>query len=453
MLTRRHFLQGTATAAGLLVLTSTFKAGAYAANEKLNVACIGVGGRGGAHLEPAATENLVALCDVDSRHLGGAAGKKYGPEKKPFTGKTFNDYRKMFDEMAKEIDTVFVATPDHTHFPAAMRAIGLGKNVYCEKPLTHSIWEARTLAAAARKAKVATQMGNQGMSSEGTRLLVEYVKAGAIGKVNEVHVWTDRAAPNWWAQNVSRPTYTDPVPAHIDWDLWLGVAPVRPYAEKWRDGPFQGKQVYHPFVWRGWLDFGTGALGDIACHAIGPIKWALDLGLPTVVEAKFEGGNNETYPAWSIITYEFPARGDLPPVKLVWYDGKKKPPKPAEMNPSRELPDNGSIFIGDKGKLMFEGGPRLLPEEKMKDFKKPEPTLPRIPAGDHHLDYFTACKGGRPACSNFDIAGPLAEAVLVGNLTLKFKNRIEWDGPNMKAKNCPEADSVIHREYRKGFVL
>jgi len=446
-MTRRRFLKGAAATSGIILLSGGRQARGYAENEKLNCACIGSSGRGGSHVEAARQQqNVVALCDVDEGHLGGAARKCPG-------AKTFADFRKMFDEMAKGIDAVFVATPDHMHFPASLRAIQEGKHCYTEKPLTHSIWEARTLAEAARKAKVATQMGNQGMSGEGTRLLVEFIKGGAIGKVTEVHVWTDRAA-GWWPQNVERPAYTSPVPQGLNWDLWLGVAPERPFADAWTDGPFKGKKVYHPFVWRGWWDFGTGALGDIACHAIGPIKWALGLGLPTAVEAKVEGGNKETYPAWSIITYEFPARGELAPVKLIWYDGRKFPPRPAELEADRKMPDNGSIFIGDKGTLLFQGdsGPRLLPESKMKDLKRPESSIPRIPGSDHHLDFFTACKGGRSACSNFDIAGPLAEAVLAGNLAIRFGKRIEWDGPAMAAKNCPEAAGLIHREYRKGWV-
>jgi hypothetical protein len=444
---RRRFLKGAA-AAGVTVLAGTFRRTAYAANEKLNCACIGAAGRGGSHVEAAAKmENLVAVCDVDEGRLAGAAKKHPG-------AKPFADYRKMFDEMAKGIDAVFVGTPDHTHFPASMMAIGHGKHCYCEKPLTLTVWEARTVAEAARKAKVATQMGNQGMSSDGTRLMVEFIQAGAVGKVTEVHVWTDRAA-GWWPQGRNRPAYTDPVPAGLNWDLWLGTAPERPYASVWREPEFQNekKQVYHPFVWRGWCDFGTGALGDIACHAMGPVFWALKLDRPTAVEAKCEGGTAEMFPLWSIITYEFAARGDLPPVKIIWYDGKKMPPRPDELEADRKWPNNGRLFVGDKGKLLFEEAPRLLPESKMKEYQRPDPTLPRIPGGDHHLDFFTACKGGRPACSNFpDVAGPLAESVLVGNLAIRLGKRIEWDGPAMKAKNCPQADALIRRPYRPGWL-
>jgi len=456
--TRRSFLKAAAAAgaASVFVGPSIGRAG-ESPNNKLNIACIGVGGRGGAHVGAAAGQNLVALCDADEGTLNTAAAAV--ADKFPNV-KKFTDYREMFDKAVKDFDAVFVATPDHHHAFATMLALKHKKHVYCEKPLTHSVWEARQMALAARQAKVATQMGNQGNSSEGTRLLCEWVWAGAIGKVTEAHVWTDRPV-NWWPQGVDRPPYTDPVPAHLKWDVWLGPAPERPFCATYRDGPYKGKQVYHPFVWRGWWDFGTGALGDIACHAMAPVFWALKLGLPTAVEAKCEGGNKETYPVWSIITYEFPARGDLPPVKLVWYDGKKLPPRPPELgeerNPdgsyARVLGDNGVLLVGDQGKMLAGDTPRIIPEAKMKEFKRPEPSLPRVPGNDHHEDWFIACRGGRPASSNFDFAGPLAEAALVGNIAIATGKRIEWDGPAMKAKNCPEAARLVHREYRKGWSL
>ena len=445
-LKRRTFLKTTAAAAGLTVLGGSFRSAAYAANEKLNCACIGAAGRGGVHVEVAArAENLVALCDVDEGRLAGAAKKN--PQAKPFT-----DYRKMFDQIAREIDAVFVATPDHHHAPASMIALGLGKHVYCEKPLTHSIYEARRLAEEARKAKVATQMGNGGMSSDTTRLIVEYIRAGAIGPVREVHVWTDRALPGWWPQGFDRPDYTDPVPAGLDWDVWLGPAPERPYVARHRDGPHKNKQMYHPFVWRGWWDFGTGALGDIACHAMAPAFWALDLGHPTAVEAEHSGTNGETFPSWSIITYEFPARGGRPPVKLVWYDGGKKPARPAELEEGRELGEGGVLYVGDSGTMLDN---RIIPESKMQDFKAPEPSIPRVPGGDHHLDFFIAAKGGRPASSNFDFAAQLTESALVGNVAIRAGRRVEWDGPNMKATNVsdPAVERVIRREYHAGWTL
>ena len=360
----------------------------------------------------------------------------------------------MFDDAHKMFDVVFVATPDHHHAPASMRAIKHGKHVYTEKPLTWSIWEARRLAEEARKAGVATQMGNQGMATEDHRRLCETIWAGTIGKVREVHIWTDRAA-GWWPQGVDRPAYSDPVPDHIKWDEWLGPAPERPFVARWRNGEAKGKSragdaVYLPFVWRGWWDFGTGALGDIACHAMAPAFWALKLGRPIAVEAKHSGCNKETYPEWSIITYEFPARGDMPAMKLVWYDGGKKPPRPADLEEGRDLGSNGALYVGEKGTLF---GHRLIPESKMKDFEPPPKTIPRVPS--HHEDFFIACRGGRPACSNYDFAANETEAALVGNLAIRAGRRIEWDGEAMKPTNCSEPDvlALIHREYRKGWEL
>ena len=449
-ITRRRFLKAAAIAgaAGVFIGPSIGRAG-ESANNRLNIACIGCGGRGGDHVGNLGSQNLVALCDVDEGTLGNQA-KRFP------NAKTFNDYRKLFDAAAKDFDAVFVAIPDHHHAFATMMAIAHGKHVYCEKPLTHSIWEARQVREAAAKAKVATQMGNQGNSSDGTRLLCEWVWAGAVGKVTEAHVWTDRPI-NWWPQGVNRPAYTDPAPGSLNWDMWLGPAPERPFAAKWREGPAKDKQVYHPFVWRGWWDFGTGALGDIACHSMAPVFWALKLGSPTTVEAQSEGGTAESAPLWSIITYEFPARGDLPPVKLVWYDGNKAPPRPPELEEGRQWGNNGILLVGDKGKILHGDTPRIIPEAKMKEFKRPDPSLPRIegksPDDKHHNDWFAACRGERPASSNFDFAGPLAEAALVGNVAIRVGKKIEWDGPAMKAKNCPEADKFIHREYRKGWSL
>ena len=444
-LNRRQFLKTAAAGAAVTVLAGPFRTRAYAANEKLNCACVGAGGRAGAHVDAAGSrENLVAVADVDANHLAGAL-KKFP------NAKGFADYREMLDKVHGQIDTVFVGTPDHHHAPASMMALKLKKNVYCEKPLTHSVWEARQIAEEARRAKVATQMGNQGNSSEQTRLLVEYIRAGAIGKVTEAHIWTDRPI-NWWPQGVGRPSYTDPVPPHLNWDLWLGPAPERPYAASHRDGPYKGKPMYHPFVWRGWWDFGTGALGDIACHAMAPIFWALELGKPTAVSAEHSECNAETFPDWSIITYEFAARGDQPAFKLVWYDGGKKPPRPEELEESRQWGGNGSLYVGTGGKMCEN---RLIPESKMKDFKKPDPTLERIAGNDHHTDFFIACKGGRPASSNFDFAGNLAEAALTGNVALRAGKRIEWDARNMKPTNCsdPAVLAVVRRQYRKGWTV
>jgi len=460
-LTRREFLRTSALSAATVALLKSrafpaaTPAAARAANEKLNMACIGTGGQGGTHLGwCAANDNLVALCEVEENHLKGPAGKY--PK-----ARTFTDYREMFDKMGKEIDAVTVGIPDNHHAPASMMAIKLGKHVYCEKPLTHDIYEARALAEAARKYKVATQMGNQGRASEGWRLLCEFLWAGAIGNVKEVHVWTDRPGiPKhfWWPQGTTRPNGSDPVPAHLKWDLWLGPAPDRPFKEKYEEGKFKGRQVYHPFVWRGWWDFGTGALGDIGCHAMSGLFTALKITYADGVELVKDSGDgtSEMPPCATIIRWDIPARGDQPPCKVFWYDGGLyPPPEVTDVPEGKEPPDNGQIFVGDKGKMSwYSEAPRLMPEEKMKDFKRPDKTLPRCES-DHHKEFLTACKGGRPAFSNFDHAGPLTEMVLLGNFAIRagVGKKVEWDGAGMKVKNIPALNQYVRREYRKGWTL
>jgi predicted dehydrogenase len=405
-------------------------------SEKLNIAGIGVGGRGANNVDACHMENIVALCDVDQNH----AGKTF--ERYPQAGK-YRDFRKMLEKEEKNIDAVTVSTPDHVHAAASMMAMKMGKHVYCEKPLTHSIYEARVLTEAARKYKVATQMGNGGRSGEGVRLICEWIWSGAIGLVREVHVWTNRPI---WPQGIDRPKETSPVPPTLDWDLWLGPAPYRPHV---------GNRTYYPFVWRGWWDFGTGALGDMACHFIDPAFWALNLGHPTSVRAMSTSVNSETAPSASVIEYEFPARQDMPPVKLTWYDGELKPALPAELEPGRSLGVGGSLFVGDNGKLLCKGSggsPRLIPESRMKAYERPAKTMPRIEGG-HHQDWLRACKGGKPACSNFDTAGPLTEMVLLGNVAVRAGRKIFWDGPNMRCTNLPEANQYLRREYRAGWTL
>jgi hypothetical protein len=403
---------------------------------------------GKSNLKNLADENIVAVCDVDEDY----AGKVFDsyPQAKKYT-----DFRKMLEKQ-KEIDAVVVATPDHTHAVISMMAIKMGKHVYCQKPLTHSVYEARMLTEAARKYKVATQMGNQGHSGEGIRLVCEWIWDGAIGEVCEVHAWTNRPV---WPQGIDRPKDVPPVPAALDWDLWLGPAPQRPYHPS-----------YLPFNWRAWWDFGTGALGDMACHVLDPVFWALKLGYPKAVEACHSydvremwkrADNTETYPRASIVRYEFPARGGMPPVRLKWYDGGMLPPRPEELEPSRQIDKKGSgvIFVGDKGKLMcgtYGDSPRLIPESKMREYKRPAKTLARIEGGvgGHEKNWVRACKGGEPACSNFDYAGFLTEAVLMGNLAIRHPGmRLNWDGENMRVTNLPEANEYVRREYREGWTL
>jgi predicted dehydrogenase len=442
-LNRRQFIYTAAMAASSLAVSS---AGARAArlkspNSKLDVGIIGVTGKGAVDSKGLSTENIVALCDVDADKLLIAA-KKW-PD-----ARLYRDYRFML-EKEKHLDAVTVTIPDHQHACAAMQAIKSGINVYCQKPLAHSISEARALTIAARNHKVITQMGNQGHSGEGNRQLCEMIWSGAIGPVREVHCWTNRPI---WPQGLVRPKTVDHVPSWLEWDLWIGPAPMRPYAAKWPEG----RAVYHPFTWRAWWDFGCGALGDMGCHIMDGANWALKLGAPTCVEIVDSSPLfAESAPVWSILRYQFPARGDMPPCTLTWHDGGKLPPRPSEME-AEKFPDNGSLFIGDKGKIMSETygeRPRLLPESSMADYQRPATTIPRVPNNSPYEDFIRACKGGPPACSNFDVAGPFTEMVLLGNLALRVGKKIEWDPVNMRVKNTPSADQYIHAHYRRGWKI
>jgi len=425
------------------------RGGARAANEKLNIAAIGSGGMGAANINACSSENIVALCDVDDRHAAGTFNKF--PK-----AKKYKDFRIMLEKEDENIDAVIVATPDHTHAVAAMACIKHRKHVYCQKPLAHSIYEVRMLTEAARKYKVQTQMGNQGHSSNEIRLLYEWIQDGAIGPVHEVHAWSDRpVGGDPWSDFpiMARPEETPPVPDTLDWDLWLGPAEYRPY-----------HPVYCPTTWRGWWDFGTGALGDMGCHIIDPAFWALKLGAPKRVEASTTHYkpevSSETYPRASIVWYEFPARGDMPPVKLTWYDGRLLPPRPKDLEPGRKLGTNGAILAGEKGTIMHgshgAGGVRIVPEKKMRAYDRPPKTLPRVEGGSggHEQDWVRACKDGRPASSSFDYGGPLTEAVLLGVLAMRLKNTpLEWDSENLKVTNCDQADKYVKPVFREGWKL
>lgn len=435
-LSRRRFIQLSSLAAGATLLPGCItrpKANYKSPSEKLNIAIIGAGGKGASDTDGVASENIVALCDIDANTLR-ERGQKY-PK-----ARHWRDYRKMLEEQ-KDIDAVVVSTPDHHHAPASMMAIKLGKHVYCQKPLTHSVYEARMLTKAAKEYGVATLMGNQGHSGEGARAFCELIWSGAIGSVTEVHAWTDRPI---WPQGIGRPSGSQPVPAHVDWDLFLGPAPFRPY-----------HSGYHPFAWRGWWDFGTGALGDMGCHVLDAVNWALKLGHPLSVEAESSDVNNETAPAWSIVRYVFPARGNMPALKLFWYDGNKKPA--AEllgMKDTKDVPANGCLVIGTKGKLTTEtygGNPKPTADSATKEFIIPAKTLPRSPG--HYEEWIQACKGGPKTGATFEYAGPFTEWVLLGNLAVRANKRIEWDGPNMRAKNAPEVAEFIRRQYRPGWSL
>jgi len=437
-ISRRDFVGASVAAATAFTIVPRHVLGGSgntAPSDKLNIAGIGVGGRGAGDVGEVSSENIVALCDVDWRSAAGTF-KRYPKAKQ------YRDFRKMLDKENKNIDAVVVATPDHTHAVATMMAIKMGKHVYCEKPLAHDIFEVRKVTEAAREAKVATQLGNQGQASEGTRLVCEFIWDGAIGPVREVHSWCNRPIS---PRGIDRPKDTPPVPEGLSWDLWLGTAPERPY-----------HPCYLPFNWRGWWDFGTGVLGDIGCHQFAPIFRALKLGYPTSVEACTSGVNSETAPLASIVRYEFPARGDMPPVKLTWYDGGLMPPRPAELEDGRRFGGaDSNLYVGDKGKMLSH---RLIPEARMKEYKKPPTTLPRSPG--HHREWLLACKGGPPARSNFELSGPMAEVVLLGNIavhmgqTLYEKGlKLYYDGPNMRITNMPEANKYIRRQYRKGWTL
>ena len=403
-------------------------------NEKLNVAAVGAGGKGESDIRYVGRlENIVALCDVDWARAAGTF------EKFPNATK-YKDFRVMLDKQGNEIDALTVSTPDHMHARVAMHAMRMGKHVFVQKPLTHDIAEARMLTEAAREFKVATHMGNQGHQGEGVRRVCEWIWAGRIGPVHEVHIWTNRPG-NLWPQPVTRPTDTPPVPETLDWDLWVGTAPMRPYSP-----------AYVPHNWRGFWDFGCGALGDMGCHVMDAAYTGLKLGYPTAVEAKSEGANEEGGPAWSIIKYEFPARDDMPAVNAFWYDGGKLPERPAAVPADEKLGDDasGTLFIGEKGMITcgeYSNEPRLVPYEK--------PDVPRtIPKSvGHYETWIQACKGGEPAGGNFDYAGPFTEMVLLGNLAIRSGQRIEWDAANMNCTNVPEANKYVRREYREGWKL
>jgi len=432
-ITRRELLKGTAAGGfSFLFLRDSRVAFGYEANEKLNVAIIGCGGKGRSNLDAVSGESIVALCDTNDKATADAA--KGHPN-----ARIFSDYRRLLDRMHRQIDAVVVSTPDHNHAPASVMAMKMRKHVYCEKPLTHSIYEARMMCETARRHKVATQMGNQGTASSGLRESVEVIRSGAIGQVYEAHVWSNRPI---WPQGIERPAETPPVPDDLHWDIWLGPARKRAY-----------NPCYQPFNWRGWIDFGTGALGDMGCHTLNMPFMALDLRNPISVEAEVFEMTSETYPKRSIVTSLFPERNGLRTLRLKWYDGGLKPP--ADVLYGRELPGSGVVLMGEKGRLFtandYGGDYELLPADRFTDFKKPEPTLPRSPG--HHEEWIRACKGGEPAMSNFDYASALTETILLGNLAIVTGKPIYWDAVNMKAIGCPEVDYYINTPYRQGWSL
>jgi hypothetical protein len=464
---RRHFLHCSAVAGGVALLPGCASVTRVRApGEKLNIATIGAAGKGSSDTDHCATENIVALCDADES-MAASQLKKY-PK-----AKFYRDFRKMFDAMADSIDAVIVSTPDHVHAPAAIMAMKLGKHVYCQKPLVHSVYEARLMRNLAKQKNLVTQMGNQGSAEDGLRRAVEVIQSGIISPVRQVHVWSNRPI---WPQGLDRPAGEDPIPPSLDWDVWLGPAPARPFK----------KGVYHPFNWRGWQDFGTGALGDMACHTANMPFRALKLGYPTEVEAESPPINKETYPLKSRIRFEFPAREGLAPVTFWWYDGgNPKPDKPTEHDgnnkPPRDLtaeiqellgsmPGSGCLLVGDKGKifspddygaqfyLMLSGEKGYKNGRDHEAVKGIPQSIPRNAfRGDgdwrHHQEWLAGIKGGPVPYSNFDIAAYLTEIILLGCVALRVGKRLEWDGPRMQARNAPEAQQYVRRQYRKGWTL
>lgn len=463
---RRSFLK---TTSGTMIAAALIPRTAWGANERVNVGCIGVGGKGAGEVSDiaAAGGNIVALCDVDQ-----VRGKK-SFEKFP-NARRYADFREMLEKENKNLDAVTVSTPDHTHARASIMAMRMGKHVYCQKPLTHTVWEARLMTKTAQETGVATQMGNQAHAGQPIRRAVELIRAGMLGEVTEVHAWTNRPI---WPQGMEKKPDAEPVPETLAWDLWLGPAPEQAYSS-----------AYVPFKWRGWWDFGTGALGDMGCHILDMPFWALDLKYPKTVEAKQEGNTAVAGPIWSTVTYTFAPGQYQSGLKYVWYDGvpqdrRSKPQgkasskKAAQREPLEAAKQGGNsppaevltgegvspddvtrlydlVVIGKKGKLFFNRGSMnwaSSPASLLEEYAKTPETLPRVPNED--AEWLAACKGGPAALSNFSYSGPLTEFVLLGNAAIRAGQKLEWDGEKMKATNCPEADQYLRREYRKGWEL
>ena len=439
---RRGFLK-TAAATGGIVWSAPAILRGKNLNEKLNIAIIGSGRRGAANLSEVQSENIVALCDVYEKNLNAAADRH--PQARKFI-----DFRKLY-EHEKEFDAVVVSTCEHTHAVATLPALQLGKHVYCEKPLTHNVWESRVIREATAKANVATQMGTQIHAGDNYRRVVELIQTGAIGSVTEVHVWVNRA----WGWHASReeaakhgdivfvqqrPKESQPVPSGLDWDLWLGPAPRRPFNEVYVPGP----------KWYRWWEFGNGTMSDLGSHWVDLPFWALKLRYPLTIESAGPPPNSEIAPASMQASYQYPARQDFPPVKLTWYQGTRKPPIWNENG----IPQWGSgvLFVGDKGMLLSDYGRHvLLPEDKFQDFQRPEPFIPK--SMGHHAEWIHACKTGNPTTCNFDYAGWLTEANHLGNVAYRIGKKLEWDPVSMQATNAPEAEQFIRRQYRAGWNL
>jgi len=452
---RRTFLKQGLFAAGGLALSGCMalpsrerEPRGVAACERLNIAGVGCGGKGASDIKATSRgQNVVALCDVDEHRLGEAAKLYPG-------AKTYTDWRKLLEQ--KDIDALTISTPDHMHAPIALAAMELGKHVYVQKPLTLTVLEARQLALAAKKYDVVTQMGNQGHSSSGLRSVVKTLQDGVIGRVKEAHVWTDRPI---WPQGIERPKGAETPPSYLHWDGWLGVAPYRPYVGKVDDKP---GCPYHPFRWRGYLDFGTGALGDMGCHLVDPTVWGLALGPALRVWSDGPAPNSETYPTWEIIHCEFaPTPYTAPGFTMTWYDGGKRPPREMIPLPETEMKDgkpepvkittNGTLYIGERGVILCSHGgpPQLLPKEQWRDYRPPV-----VPGDDHYQQWVRACKGICAITGGFDYSGPLTETVPLGTIAVRFPGKkLEWNSKDLKFTNEPLANAFVHHRYREGWQL
>jgi len=461
LLNRRAFLGNSAIAAAAFTIVPRHVLGGPGVvppSDKLNLGCVGVGGKGRGDIRSVSTENIVALCDVDDVQMAKTlkASKTYTEEQNATAnaGTTmqdplakankYRDFREML-EKEKDLDGVTISTPDHTHAVIAMAAMKMGKHVFCQKPLTHSVAEARLLAKTAKESGLITQMGNQGHAGEGARLINEWIWDGAIGDVREVHAWTNRPI---WPQGIKRPSEIPSVPSTLDWNLWQGPAKFRPY-----------HPAYCPFSWRGWWDYGTGAIGDMGAHILDHPFWALKLKYADTVVASSTRFNEDSFPLASKIHYEFPARGEMPPVKLHWYDGGLMPDRPEDLEEGRRMgqKDGGVIFVGDKGKIMcsvYGRNPRIFPETKMRAYTRPAKTIPRSPG--IHEEWVAAIKSGTQSTTNFQYASELTEMMLIGNIAVRLQDkntRLKWDGPNMRFTNLEEANNYLQREYRPGWSL
>jgi predicted dehydrogenase len=415
---------GVGLAAG--VFTGTSPRTSLAANDKLQIACIGTANRATANIDGVAGQAIVAVCDIDDTYLANA--KKRFPDARGYV-----DYRELIEQEAGKVDAVVVSTADHNHAPASIRAIRKKMHVYCEKPLTHTVAEARLIAEEAKKFGVATQLGTQIHAGDNYRRVVEIIRAGVIGDVTDVHVWVGKG----WGGG-DRPAEGQDPPATLHWDLWLGPAPVRPFAA--------GR--YHPAQWRRWWDFGNGTLGDMGCHYMDLPFWALDLRHPSSCEAEGPPVHPETCPLGLVVRYAFPARSGKPPVKFTWYDGTLTPKEVA----GQKVPGSGVMFIGSGGMMFADyGSYRLFPQEKFAGFTPPAPSIPK--STGHYVEWITACREGTPTTCNFDYSGALSEAVLLGTVAYRLGKRLDWDGTTLKATNCPEADRLVRKQYRAGWEV